>query len=198
MKKIILILTILFSISYTKPIYKVGIGTFNIVSPDTLRNGYSSGVLISGSAGKHILTNLDAFINFEFARTPITARDYLEFLNLAPEKSLLTGGDYINIINIGASFEKIVPFNDEANVLPYIIAGAGLHKTSSDDIKIFADSNNVIDIKSVNTTSFYIHFGLGANLLLENTNLFLDINFYYLKTKDNNISFVPIKVGLKF
>lgn len=171
-----------------------GVGMTFSSGPDEFRDFHKEGYHMFGGVGLNLIPVIQFVGKVEYHSF---SKDFDMFL---PSVSDLDGGTRkLLMFGVDARLGVSVP---TAPVSPYLLAGIGLARSSEGDFETVLEdlTEEEIDILDYeNQTDFYFNIGGGIEFkFLQVLNMFVQGKYVAIKQDGDNLSFIPISVGLKF
>lgn len=171
-----------------------GVGMTFTSGPDEFRDFHKEGYHMFGGLGLNLIPVIQLVGKVEYHSF---SKDFDMFL---PDVSDLDGGTRrVLMFGVDARLGVNVP---TAPVTPYLFAGLGLARSSETDFEtvledLSEDEIAILDYE--NQTDLYFNIGGGIEFkFLEVLNMFVQGKYTTIKQDGDNLTFIPISVGLKF
>ena len=171
-----------------------GVGMTFGSGPDEFRDFHKEGYHMFGGLGLNLIPVIQFVGKVEYHSF---SKDFDMFL---PDVTDLDGGTRrVLMFGVDARLGVNVP---TAPVSPFLLAGIGLARSSESDFatvleELTDDEIAILDYE--NQTDFYFNIGGGIEFkFLEVLNMFVQGKYVAIKQDGDNLSFIPISVGLKF
>ncbi len=177
-------------------LFSIHTGISKPVAPKSFLNSYRAGANFGIGIGKKIFSNFTLYGNIcynEFTFDQIGFKKTLE----SPDEVVTVEGGGASILNFLVKTRFTFPHKSDNQGISYVYGSLGINRVSEKQlIVICSEFDKIISRKSENVIG--TEFGLGIEILLKNTNLFIELGLNLSFTKDKETTFLPIKFGIRF
>ncbi len=170
-----------------------------LAGPDDFKDSYRTGVNFGVMVGKQVASKFEvvgavALHNFTFSMK--------DFKELRPEQNIedfVIDGKSSNTITAFVHGKLLMPTKPGSKTLSYFFAGPGLFYTHTSDVVALGtaiDGSEDFTIPARSETVPSLSGGLGIEINIENTTLFIELGIMAGFTKTETTLFIPLKFGV--
>lgn len=201
MKKLFLLIGILllatsgiFGKEKNHPSFYIHTGLSGTAYPEKYREYWTTGVNVGAGIGKQFSSLFEGYGGLLFNYFTLDRNGIESTLPSANEFTVING-EPTSILQFFAKAKLNFPRNSNDKIIPYLYGSIGLFRLNEKDITITQEkSDSVILGNSQNT--FGGEMGMGFDIKMEDTILFIEIGADLGLVKQQNRIFLPLKVGV--
>lgn len=170
-----------------------------MAGPDDFKDSYRTGVNFGVMVGKQLASKFEVVGTVSLHSFTFSMKD---FKDLRPEENIddfVIDGKSSNTLTAFVHAKLLMPTKPGSKTLSYFFAGPGLLYTHTSDVTglgTATDGSEDFTIPGRSETVPGVHGGLGVEINIEDTTLFVELGIVAGFTKSETTLFVPLKIGV--
>lgn len=204
MKKIAIVtLLLVFSITNliaknnTGFIFSVQTGIAKPLSPENFSQSYRTGGIFGVAVGKQLNSYLVLQGALNFNDFTFDNSGYEKTLNIPQENIESVDGGGASILSLLGKMKLYYPTKPRGNAKSYFYGAIGVNRLAEKKVSVLIIDESLVFPKNTQTV-LATEFGLGVDIHIENTILFIEIGANIGFTEDKSTTILPLKLGLSF
>jgi len=195
---IVIFTTITFA---SRPDFRIHTGISKPFAPTIFKEGWTTSANVGVGISKKILNHTSVYLDMMYNHFTINNNSFIENQGFDPLYSNLDGDNWFILTgNIG--LKKDYPMINNPKLIPFFTGSFGILKSSRDRMRLISSSDSDSEytesiIEKIDETAFSFYLGLGFDVNMEKSKLFVEIGLVTGLTEEKT-SYLPIKVGISF
>jgi opacity protein-like surface antigen len=201
MNRLISVLVLLLTITLSSPSqekvndFYISGGLSFPSGPQVFSDYWKMGFNVGGGFGFPLSTSVSLIAIVDYNNFSFDEEGFLKAFGFSNYGLSITGGS-ASIFTVNGNI-KILLNTTPNTTSPYIIGGLGFFSLSTSDVTV-SGSGGSVNVAGDSESAFNVQFGLGIDIPTSSTmNVFIEGRYGIGFTKEENTSFLPIRIGLR-